>query len=67
MFGMEKIGAAVLDKDISVKPTVVAQGISRVLKPKGFVIKGAASSGTPATTTPKTKTPAPKTTAPKAA
>ncbi|CAI5525068.1 unnamed protein product [Closterium sp. Naga37s-1] len=30
MFGMEKIGAAVLDKDISIKPTVVAQGISRV-------------------------------------
>ncbi|CAI5470272.1 unnamed protein product [Closterium sp. Yama58-4] len=35
MFGMEKIGAAVLDKDISIKPTVVAHGISRVLKPKG--------------------------------
>ncbi|CAI5964585.1 unnamed protein product [Closterium sp. NIES-65] len=51
MFGMEKIGAAVLDKDISIKPTVVAQGISRVLKPKGFVIKGA-SAAPPASKSP---------------
>ncbi|CAI5964583.1 unnamed protein product [Closterium sp. NIES-65] len=64
MFGMEKIGAAVLDKDISIKPTVVAQGISRVLKPKGFVIKGAGAAP-PTTKSPATKSPNPTTTSPK--
>ncbi|CAI5985107.1 unnamed protein product [Closterium sp. NIES-65] len=68
MFGMEKIGAAVLDKDISIKPTVVAQGISRVLKPKGFVIKGASAappaSKSPANKSPATKSPATKSSTP---
>ncbi|CAI7792363.1 unnamed protein product [Closterium sp. NIES-54] len=64
MFGMEKIGAAVLDKDISIKPTVVAQGISRVLKPKGFIIKGA-SAAPPTTKSPSTKSPTPTTPSPK--